>query len=137
MKVILLVPLFLVIFTNTINSKEPKSKWVSRKCKVIATAYCPCEVCCGIHADGRTAIGKDAKEAGVAVDPELFKLGQTRFDVPQYPRGKNRNGSWIPADDTGRAIRGFRIDVRFETHEEALEWGRKTLTVRVWERIDE
>lgn len=137
MKSVFLFPLFFLVFTSTTISKESKTTWKARNCKVVATAYCPCKICCGKHADGKTAIGEDAMKAGVAVDPKLFKLGQTMFDIPEYRRGKNRNGSWIPADDTGRAIRGFRIDVRFETHEEALKWGRKTLTVRVWEKANE
>lgn len=98
---------------------------------LIVTAYCPCSICCGTHADGVTATGRDAAKAGVAVDSKIIPLG-SRLDIPGYTRGPNRNGSWILADDVGGAIKGNRIDVRFVTHKEAKEWGRKRLRVRVW-----
>ena len=96
-----------------------------------ATAYCPCKKCCGKHANGITATGRDASKAGIAVDRSIIPLG-ARVDVPGYARGANENGSWILADDTGGAIKGRRIDVRFEKHSDALEWGVKNITIRVW-----
>lgn len=100
---------------------------------LIVSAYCPCSICCGKSADGKTATGRDANLPGVAVDKTVIPLG-SRLDIPGYNRGSNGNGSWILADDTGKVIKGFRIDVRFETHKEALEWGRKKLRVRVWKK---
>lgn len=106
-----------------------KSRWVTVTC----TAYCPCKICCASHSDGVTASGRNAWLAGVAVDPAVFALG-SHLDIPGYDRGPNGNGSWILADDTGRLVVGNVIDVRFKTHEEAVQWGRKTLKVRVWEK---
>lgn len=88
------------------------------------TAYCPCEKCCGVHSNGKTATGKNAFSKGVAVDKNVIKIG-SRLDIPGY-------GSWIEADDVGGAIRGGRLDVRFSSHEDALKWGVKKLRVRVW-----
>ena len=102
-------------------------KWIT----VTATAYCPCNICCGKHADGKTATGRDAYKPGVAVDPKVIRLG-SHLDIPGYKRGPNNNGSWILADDTGSAIKGNKIDVRFKTHREAKEWGVKIITIRVW-----
>lgn len=104
----------------------------SRLLDVEVTAYCPCRICCGRHANGITAVGRDAQLPGVAVDPSVIRLG-SHLDIPRYPRGPNKNGSWIRADDTGSAIKGHIIDVRFRTHEEAVQWGRRTLQVRVWD----
>ena len=98
--------------------------------RVRATAYCPCDICCGGYADGITATGRDALTAGVAVDPTVIPLG-SRIDIPHYNRGNNKNGSWILADDVGGAIKGRRIDVRFKTHEEALNWGVRNIIIRV------
>ncbi len=92
--------------------------------RVIATAYCPCERCCAGTADGRTAIGRDASRKGVAVDPAVIPL-RSRIDVPGY-------GTWILADDTGGAIIGRRIDLRMATHDQAIAYGRKEITIRVW-----
>jgi len=105
----------------------------SRLVMVVATGYCPCKICCGRHADNKTATGRDAKKAGVAVDKKFISLG-SYLDIPGYTRGPNNNGSWIKADDTGNKeyITGNVIDVRFKTHREAKEWGRKAIKVRIW-----
>lgn len=107
------------------GANERQARWVW----VEATAYCPCAICCGKHANGVTATGRGANTPGVAVDPTVIPLG-SRLDIPGYRRS---NGTWILADDTGGAIKGNRIDVRFETHEEARQWGRRRIRVRVWE----
>ena len=108
-------------------------EYESRRLKVVATAYCPCELCCGKWSDGRTATNRDATKAGVAVDPKIIALG-SHIDIPNYNRGPNKNGSWILADDVGGSIKGKKIDVRFKTHREAKKWGKKTVTIRVWTR---
>jgi 3D (Asp-Asp-Asp) domain-containing protein len=91
--------------------------------EVEATAYCPCEKCCGIYADGLTATGTDAYTKGVAVDPKIIPYG-TVIEIPNYGR--------VVADDCGGAIKGRRIDVRFKTHQEAREYGRKTIRIRIY-----
>jgi len=103
---------------------------------VKVTAYCPCELCCGSNSDGKTATGRDAYLPGVASDPTVIPLG-SRIDIPGYTRGPNNNGSWILVDDTGSAIKGNHIDVRFRTHSEALRWAARhgpKLRIRVWRR---
>ena len=120
-----LVGLFSIPWTAKLYASEPNTM------RVIATAYCPCRICCGRHADGKTATGRSAWLAGVAVDPSAIPLG-LHLDIPGYNRGPNKNGSWIRADDTGSAIKGNIIDVRFKTHQEAVQWGRKSITVRIW-----
>ena len=111
---------------------QPESYRISVK----VTAYCPCGICCGSNADGVTATGRDAALPGVAVDPDVIPMG-SRVDIPGYPRGPNNNGSWILVDDTGSAVEGAHIDVRFRSHTEALRWASKhgpKLTIRVWPR---
>ena len=108
-------------------------EWVPTWMVVVASAYDPCEKCCGRFADGLTYKETNAWKAGVAVDPAVIPLG-SRLDIPGYKRGSNKNGSWILADDIGGGIRGKHIDVRFKTHSEALQWGRKEIKVRVWRR---
>jgi len=127
--VVVLLLAVLMFFGMTVEAGDKERK--SFRHYVVATAYCPCEECCGEHADGRTATGRDAYKAGVAVDPKHFPLG-TRFDIPGYERGPNGNGSWVLADDTGEDINGMKIDVRFRTHREAKKWGKKRIKIRVW-----
>ncbi|MBD3408512.1 MAG: hypothetical protein GF411_20480 [Candidatus Lokiarchaeota archaeon] len=106
-------------------------EYESRLVQVVSTGYCPCSICCGKDADGKTCTGRDAYLEGVAVDPSIIALG-SRIDIPGYNRGSNSNGSWILADDVGGAIKGHRIDVRFKTHGEAKKWGKKKIKIRVW-----
>lgn len=77
------------------------------------THYCPCEECCG-KTDGITFTGTKATEGRtIAVDPEVIPLGSE----------VNIGGQVYIAEDTGGAIKGNRIDVFVNSHEEALELG--------------
>lgn len=83
------------------------------------TAYCSCKKCCGKWADNRGpevvgAIGK-VLTAGysIAVDPKVIPYGSIVII----------NGKEYEAMDCGGAIKGNRIDVYFNSHEEALEFG--------------
>jgi 3D (Asp-Asp-Asp) domain-containing protein len=89
------------------------------------TAYCPCSKCCGKDADGVTSKGVDANLPGIAADPKRVPYG-TVLNVPGY-------GSAV-VDDTGGAMRRstvVHLDVRFKTHQEALNWGVKELAVEI------
>ena len=95
------------------------------------TAYCACEKCCGKTPDnpwyGITATGTRATEGRtVAVDPRVIPLGGTI-----YFEGPNGLTTGYIAEDTGGAIKGNRIDLYFDSHEVALEWGVRTLEVFV------
>ncbi len=85
-----------------------------------ATAYCP-NSCCG-SSYGRTATGRKAEYGVVAVDPRVIPLG-TALYVDQY--------GFAIAADTGRKIKGTRIDLCFPTHREASRFGRRTVRVLV------
>jgi 3D (Asp-Asp-Asp) domain-containing protein len=85
----------------------------------VVTAYCPCRLCCGPRARGITASGGRADHPLVAGPPEI-PFG-TAFEIPGYGRAR--------VEDRGGAIRGRRLDVLFQTHKEALQWGVKTLRI--------
>ena len=90
------------------------------------TAYCPCEKCCGRFADGITASGVNVKDFYgllIAAPPE-YPFG-TIMDVPGY--------GIATVQDRGGAIKGNKLDVFFPTHQEALEWGRQYLKVKIYE----
>ena len=89
---------------------------------VTATAYCPCVKCCGKWADGITASGVKAKaNHTIAVDKRVIPLGTHII----------YNGKEYVAEDTGGAIKGNKIDIYFDSHEEALEFGRQTIEIEV------
>jgi 3D (Asp-Asp-Asp) domain-containing protein len=83
------------------------------------TAYCPCPLCCGAWADGYTASGRHARQGRTAAaDPSVWKIG-TCLEVPGV-------GQRI-VEDTGSGMIGRRLDIYFESHEEALRFGVKLL----------
>lgn len=124
MKTIFLTIISLLILGNSCCTDE--EKWSQTYGVYEVTAYCSCEICCGSHSDGITATGRDASLMGVAVDPKLIPFG-SRLDIPDY-------GTWVLADDVGGAIKGKHIDIRFKTHQEALNWGVKKLKIRIWKK---
>lgn len=71
---------------------------------------------------GLTATGTKAGKGTVAVDPNVIPLG-SRVYIPGY-------GVAIAAD-TGGAIKGHKIDLCYESLNEALLFGRRTVNVYV------
>lgn len=105
--------------------EEEKEKQLQSLGWFIITAYCPCEKCCGKWSDGITATGTTATEGRtIAVDPSIISLGSV-----VYFEGVDGLVSGYIAEDTGGAIKGNRIDLFFDDHQEALEWGIKELEV--------
>lgn len=83
-----------------------------------ASAYLPSDG----GGSGITASGMMAQRGVVAVDPDVIPLG-TRLFIPGY-------GEAIAAD-TGGAIVGNKIDLCMEDYGEAMEFGRRDITVYV------
>jgi 3D (Asp-Asp-Asp) domain-containing protein len=85
---------------------------------MIATAYTA--GCRGCSASGRTALGYHAGYGIVSVDPSVIRLG-SRLYIPGY-------GEAI-AGDTGGNIKGNRIDLGFNSYRDAIQFGRREITV--------
>lgn len=96
------------------QSVEPGPITGPRTLTVDAVAY---------HLPGRTASGLPVGHGVVAVDPGVIPLG-TRLYVPGY-------GSAVAAD-VGSAVRGLLIDLWFPSLQQALAWGRRTVTITVY-----
>lgn len=96
------------------------------------TAYCPCGKCCGKWAKiypRKTASGHVIKTGDRFVAaPKEIPFG-TMIDIPGY--------GYVPVLDRGGAIKNGKLDVYFDTHEAALEWGRQYLTVTIVERPEQ
>jgi 3D (Asp-Asp-Asp) domain-containing protein/septal ring factor EnvC (AmiA/AmiB activator) len=71
---------------------------------------------------GRTATGIQTAPGVVAVDPSVIPLG-TRMTIPGYGEGV--------AADTGGAVHGNIIDLWFPSTAQALQWGRRTVTITI------
>lgn len=139
--------LFLSLFICSCLTSCAWLRHLGKERKVIrmeVTAYCDCKKCCGwerkwgcclmpaVYAYGpnkgkhkRVGIAADgtkAKKGTIAADASLFPFG-TEMYVPGY--------GWGVVHDRGRAIKGYHIDVFFNDHDDAMEWGRKWLDVVV------
>lgn len=87
-----------------------------------ATGYDPGPRSCGPRSTGRTALGLRAGYGVVAVDPKYIPLG-TRLYIEGY--------GYAVAGDTGRAIKGNRIDLGHDNYSAARRVGRKTVKVHI------
>lgn len=85
------------------------------------SAYCSCAKCCG-KTNGITASGVKAKSGVTIAAPSNYSFG-TKI----YLEGM---GTYV-VQDRGGAIKGNKIDVYFDSHEEALRFGRKNIKGRV------
>ncbi|HWI54097.1 MAG TPA: 3D domain-containing protein [Desulfobacteria bacterium] len=74
------------------------------------------------HTGNRTASGVYPHRGAVAVDPRVIPLG-TRLYVEGYGYAK--------ALDIGSAIDGNRIDLFFDTTQQAYRWGRRSVKVYI------
>ena len=80
------------------------------------TGYCSCSLCCGEKEEKLTKSETVPKAAHtIAADPSVIPLG-TRIVI---------DGVSYVVEDTGKAIKGNRLDIYFDTHEEAVRYGRK------------
>lgn len=95
------------------------------------THYCSCAKCCG-KSDGITATGTVA-EAGrtCAVDPDVIPYG-SKVTV-YYEDGTM--GSYI-AEDCGGSIKGNKLDIFCDGHQDALNKGVKKARV-CWEEAED
>ncbi|MFR5877096.1 MAG: 3D domain-containing protein [Eubacterium sp.] len=106
----------------------PKSEAINLNCTCTdwidftATAYCACDKCCG-KSDGITASGVKAKQ-GVTIASDWNVLP---------------NGTIVEIDgigtyevqDKGGAIKGNKIDIYFDSHADAVQFGVRTVQLKV------
>ena len=102
-----------------INEKEDK-EYIG---EYTLTFYCTepwCKICGG---GGHTASGTIVTPGrSVAVDPSVIPLG-TKLYIDGF--------GYRVAEDTGGAVKSNKIDINGETHEEALQLGKRK-NVKVW-----
>ena len=88
-----------------------------------ASAYCPCEICCGIYASGYTADGSKATAMHTVATSDDYDFGTLMY-IPYFD-------NVFEVEDRGGAIQDNRIDIYYDTHEEALIFGRHTIIVYI------
>ncbi|MEW6621212.1 MAG: 3D domain-containing protein [bacterium] len=97
---------------------------IKKVLNMVATAYSDSKISCGKWAGCVTSIGLKARYGIIAVDPGVIPL-RTKLYVEGYGYGI--------AGDTGSAIKGNRIDLCFNTHQEAIRYGKKNVKVYILE----
>lgn len=98
--------------------------------KLNTSAYCACEICCG-KTDGITASGRKAKPWHTVAAGRKYPIGTIVY-IPALTNMPN-NG-WFEVEDRGGAISDEKLDIYFESHEEALKYGRKTLEAYIYSK---
>ncbi len=106
------------------------------------TAYCACRKCCEwkrhcligppVYATGPNRGAR--KEVGITSDGTRARKGVLAADITRYPYGTRMHVpgyGWGEVHDTGRLIKGDRLDVFFKSHRDALAWGKQNLWVTV------
>lgn len=80
------------------------------------TGYCSCTICCG-EKEERLTKSETVPRAShtVAADPSVIPLG-SRIVIDDVV---------YTVEDTGKAVEGMRLDIFFDSHEEAVRYGRK------------
>ena len=85
----------------------------------VISHYCSCETCCN-KSDGITASDTQATAGRtIAADPDVLPMGSVVII----------DGHTYTVEDVGGAIKGKRIDIFMDSHEEALKAGVKTAEV--------
>lgn len=98
--------------------KKKTLKGYEKLGKFTLTAYCGCSKCSS--GTGKTATGTKPKaNHTIAVDPNVIPYGM------QVKIGK----TIYTAEDRGSAVKGKHIDIYFDSHQEALDFGKQKKTV--------
>lgn len=89
--------------------------------KFTATFYCDCSICVGKKSVVRTATGTiPHSKRTIAVDTRVIPMNSI-----VYIKGLG----FFVAEDTGSHIKGNRVDIYVDNHEQALKLGKKKVDI--------
>lgn len=100
--------------------KAPKPKQAYYEEEVKLTAYCACSKCCG-HNTGITASGAYVEQGKTIATSSSFADFGTEIEIYGH--------RYVVQD---RGVKGNVIDIYFDSHEEALNFGVQYTTVKVF-----
>jgi len=121
----------------TLNESEPISaipepEYMSLG-KFNLTAYCPCVKCCGVWStehSSRIGTGYIQTTASGTI-PSANKTISVDTGVIPFGTTVIIGNNEYTAEDRGGSIKGNRIDIFFNTHSEAIEFGRQTAEIYI------
>lgn len=112
--------------SNNVSTNE-STGWV----KFTASSYCFCSKCCG-KTTGTTASGTKATAGRTVAMSSSYPFG-TKVLIKTSSGKILNNGNPYIVEDRGGAIKGNKIDIFQNSHQEALNFGRQTVYVKVVE----
>lgn len=107
-----------ILYLERASNAEFNPSRSSRSMTMNASAYSAYDDGNGQYTSNGTFLHKGI----IAVDPNVIPLG-TRVYVPGY--------GYAIADDTGGAIKGYKVDLAYDSHSEAIQFGRRNVTVYI------
>ena len=112
---------------------------VDKKPKILIGKYTriSCDMLEAALVAGLCSVGADAVTVGVVPTPctaflikELDCSAGIMISASHNPFEYN-GIKWV-AEDCGGGVKGYHIDIYYDDHQEALNWGRRTITVKVY-----
>ena len=113
---------------GTVVQSSSGYKTYSAQYSVLATGYCSCSICCGPYDGTSTANGSTPTVGHTIATPSTYDFG-TMVYIPDFDDGYD--DGIFEVQDRGGAIQGNRIDIYFGSHQEALNFGVRTVTMYV------
>ena len=107
------------------RNSELREEWI----QFTATGYCACQKCCG-KTNGVTASGAKAVAGITVAMPSSYSFG-TKIQLKSANGNLMNGGNYYTVQDRGGAIKSNRIDIFFSSHQEALNFGRRTVYLKV------
>lgn len=101
-----------------------------------ATAYCACVKCCGIWSKQHPTRVNDSsfvQRTKSGTEPMQGRtIGAARDGLPLGTVVEIQGlGTYVVEDTLGASSTGKRIDIFFDSHQEALNWGRREVQLAV------
>jgi len=117
--------------TKKMRETPPVPEWETVLMNV--SAYCSCAKCCERWASIPVSSGKRKTASGHTIHvgdkfvaaPRSYPFG-TEMIIEGYAGGKI-----VKVEDVGGAIKGNKLDLYFDKHQDALNFGRREIYVKV------
>lgn len=103
----------------------PRENWI----QFTATGYCACSRCCG-KTNGITSSGAKAVPGITVAMSSNYAFG-IKIQLKNTNGNLMNGGNCYIVQDRGGAIKSNRIDIFFGSHQEALNFGRRTVYLKV------
>lgn len=120
--VLLVAGFFVLTYADAIDSYTLPSKPVAEVSRGGERTFITMECTGYTHTGNMTYSETWPRRGTVAADISVLSIG-TKIYIPNYGYGV--------IEDKGGLIQGNKLDLFFDTEQEAIEWGRRTVTVEI------